>query len=49
MFYIFSTNKHSLKAYILINLGVSEARFIDFRFTYLYKFSLISIEKPRRL
>ena len=32
--YIFSTNKYLLKIYILINLGASKARFIDFRFTH---------------
>ena len=46
--YIFSTNKYSLKAHILFDLNTSKALFIDFRFTYLYGFSLISIEKPRR-
>ena len=48
MFYIFSTDKYSLKAHILINLGINKIRFIDFRFTYLHKFPLIFIKKPRR-
>ena len=49
MFCIFSTDKHLLKAYILINLGANRVYFIDFRFAHLYGFSLIFIEKSRRL
>ena len=32
----------------MINLGTNKARFMNFRFTYLHGFPLISIEKPRR-
>ena len=47
--YIFNIKKHSLKAYTLINLGASGARFIDFRFIRIYNFSLTTLYKPRLL